>query len=71
MSGPRHQPKINIEMFKVQFWIYIQTINKIFLSFRKNTNSIFYVLKISAIRGHREPNKNSKYNNVVCGAINE
>ena len=71
MSGPWHQSKINIEMFKVQFWIYIQTINKIFLSVRKTIYSTFSIPKISTIGAHRKPYKNSKNNNVFCGAINE
>ena len=71
VSGPRHQSKINIEMFEVQFWIYIQTINKIFLSVRKTIYSTFSIPKISTIGAHRKPYKNSKNNKVICGAINE
>ena len=63
--------KINIEMFEVQFWIYIQTINKIFLSVRKTIYSTFSIPEISTIGAHRKPYKNSKNNNVICGAINE
>ena len=71
MSGPRHQSEINIEMFEVQFWIYIQTINKIFVSVRKTIYSTFSIPEISTIGAHRKPYKNSKNNNVICGAINE
>ena len=63
--------EINIEMFEVQFWIYIQTINKISLSVRTTIYSTFSIPEISTIGGHRKPYKNSKNNNVICGAINE
>ena len=31
-------PKTNIQIFELQFWIKIQTVNKIFLSLKKTNN---------------------------------
>ena len=55
-------------MFELQFWMDIQTVDKIFLPVRKTINSTFSIPEIISIGAHRKPNKSSEYNSVVGGA---